>query len=524
LTTELLTDNALRRLLGAGRDVVSELDVEAVLERLLATAAEVTGARYAALGILDERRTGLERFVTYGVSPDERRAIGDPPHGLGLLGRLIADPQPLRVEAVADDPRAHGFPPGHPRMDTFLGVPVMIRGEAWGNLYLCQKAGGDAFSATDEEAVEILAQWAAVAIENARVFLGSERRRLRLEQTVRRLEATTAIARALGGETGLARILELIVERGQVLLDARGLVILLREPTGLVVAATAGDVPAEARGSAVPGRAGRVADALGLAADGGVLVPLVFHGQSVGMLVVLGGRGDGDDEELVQAFAASAATAVATARTVEEQRLRVAMRASEAERRRWARELHDDTLQGLGGLRMLLTAASRGSDPERLRDAVGDAVERIEEEIHGLRGLIRELRPAALDELGLAAAIEGLATRASDRQQIDVAAEVRLPSTRYAPELETALYRIIQESVSNAVRHAGATRVQISLDEHQGVLSARVQDDGHGFDPATPADGFGLTGMRERVALLHGDLEITSSPGGTTIVAAIPSP
>jgi len=141
-----------------------------------------------------------------------------------------------------------------------------------------------------------------------------------------------------------------------------------------------------------------------------------------------------------------------------------------------------------------------------------------------LRGLIRELRPAALDELGLAAAIEGLATRASDRPQIDVAAEVRLPSIRYAPELETALYRIIQESVSNAVRHAGATRVQISLDEHQGVLSARVQDDGHGFDPATPVDGFGLTGMRERVALLHGDLEITSSPGGTTIVAAIPSP
>ena len=240
------------------------------------------------------------------------------------------------------------------------------------------------------------------------------------------------------------------------------------------------------------------------------------------MLAALGARGERDEEPLLQAFAASAATAVATARTVEEQRLRDAMQAAEAERRRWARELHDDTLQGLGGLRILLNGATRTRDPARLRDTVAQAVARLEEEIDGLRGLIRELRPAALDELGVAAAIEGLAHRTADRAAITVAADIRLPVARYAPELETALYRIVQEAVTNAVRHAGARNVEIEVIEADDVLHARVRDDGRGFDPGAPRDGFGLTGMRERVALLHGELEIASSADGTIVAAALP--
>ncbi len=510
----MLHDGALRRLLDAGRAVVSELDVEAVLERVLATAADVTGARYAALGILDEHRAELERFLTRGVPEAAHRAIGELPRGRGLLGAVISEPRPLRLERLSDDPRSYGFPPGHPPMDTFLGVPVLIRGEAWGNLYLCEKAGGEPFSDADEEAVVVLAEWAAIAIENARLYQGSERRRGDLERAVHRLEATNAIARALGGETDLARILELIVERGRALIDARGLLILLREPGGgLGVAAGDGDVPEGVQ----------VGDTLGLAAADGVLVPLVFRGQSLGMLVAFGGRGDGDDELLLQGFAASAATAVATARTVEEQRLRDAMRAAEEERRRWARELHDDTLQGLGGLRMLLSAAARGDDPERLRVAVAQAVGRIEEEIDSLRGLIRELRPAALDELGPAAAIEGLAARTAEREGIGVTADVQLSATRYAPEIETALYRIVQEAVTNAVRHAGATRVAIAVGDGDGCVRIAIGDDGRGFDPAACGDGgLGLTGMRERVALLHGELEISSSGAGTTVAAAIP--
>jgi len=493
--------------------VVTDLDVDAVLHRLLATAAEMTGARYAAVGVLDERRAGLERFVTYGVSDAVRQEIGPPPKGHGLLGVVIEDPQPLRVDSLREDPRSAGFPPGHPTMETFLGVPVLVRGEAWGNLYLCDKATGEPFSAADEESVVMLAGWAGVAIDNARNYESSERRREELERTVRRLEATTAIARAVGGETDLDRILELIVVRGQALIEADGLVILLRETGGMVVAAEAGEVPC------------RIRDPLGLAAAGGVLVPLVFRGESLGMLVVFGELGDRENEPLLQAFAASAATAVATARRVEESRLREAIHAAEEERQRWARELHDDTLQGLGGLRMLLVAAARSDDHERLRGAVRDTLTRIDEEIDGLRGLIRELRPAALDELGLAAAIEGLAVRAADRGPVDVSADVRLRRTRYSPELETGIYRIVQEALTNATRHADATGVKITVEEGAHAIHVYVADDGHGFDPArTNSDGFGLTGMRERVSLLRGDLEISSSAVGTTIAAAIPAP
>src|SRR5215207_1597442 len=147
--TQVLTDNALRRLLDAGRTLVSELDVQAVLDRVVATAAEVTGARYAALGILNERRAELERFVTHGISEAAHREIGELPRGRGLLGAVIADPRPLRIESLSADPRSYGFPAGHPAMETFLGVPVLIRGQAWGNLYLCEKRDGGPFTDAD---------------------------------------------------------------------------------------------------------------------------------------------------------------------------------------------------------------------------------------------------------------------------------------------------------------------------------------------------------------------------------------
>jgi signal transduction histidine kinase len=519
-----LDERALRRLLEAGSALVAGLDLEAVLDRVVRTAADVTGARYAALGILDERREGLARFVTHGVDEQTRRSIGELPRGRGILGVLIHDPRPLRLDSVAADPRAYGFPAGHPPMETFLGTPVLVRGQAWGNLYLAEKAAGESFTQADEDALVVLAEWAGVAIENARLYEDSARRREELERAVHRLEATTAIARAVGGETDLDRVLELIVERGRALVDAAGVAILLRQAGGLVVAAVAGEVPAGVRGHRVRPRDVRASlDALGLDTGGSLLVPLVFRGQSLGMLAAFGAR-DQDDERLLEAFAASAATAVGTARRVEERRLRDSMQAAEEERKRWARELHDETLQALGGLRLLLVSARRTDDPERLRAAVDDAVTRIEEEIGGLRGLVRELRPAALDELGLAAAIEGLADRIAGRYGVAVAADVRLgpDAPRYAPELETALYRIVQEGLGNAARHSGARHLHVEIAEADGALHAEIADDGAGFDPEAPSGGFGLAGMRERVALLHGELEIASSEQGTRVSAALP--
>jgi signal transduction histidine kinase len=527
-SAETLDGERLRRLLAAGRSLVADLDPESVLDRVLEIGREVTGARYAALGVLDERRDELERFLTVGIDEAQHGVIGDLPRGRGILGVLIADPQPLRLASVGSDPRSYGFPPGHPPMETFLGVPVVIRGEAWGNLYLTDRADGLPFSEADEEAATILADWAAIAIDNARLYEGVARRGEELARAVRRLEATTTIARAVGGETDLSRVLELIVKRGRALVDAQGVLILLREGTGLVVAATAGEVPAGVQGSHVASPAASI-DTLGLDPASALTVPLVFRGQSLGLLAALGRRDGGalgaEDEQLLAGFAASAATAVATARTVEAQRLRETIAGAEEERRRWARELHDDTLQGLGALRLVLASGRRGDDPERLRAAVDDAVDQLDHEIDGLRSLIRELRPAALDELGAGPAIEDLAARTAERHGVQVSTTLRLPAgVRQAPEVEITLYRIIQEALTNAVKHAAAEHVEVAVTERDGTLQVRVADDGRGFDPAAASTGgFGLLGMRERVGLLGGELAIASSDAGTVVSAALPT-
>ena len=211
-------DVALRRLLQVGRTVVSELDADAVLERVLEAAREVTGARYAALGVLDEHRCELEWFLTAGVDRGTQRLIGAAPKGRGVLGLLIAEPRPLRLRDVGLHPFSYGAPPGHPEMRTFLGVPVLIGREVWGNLYLTEKHGGEEFTAADQEAAVILAEWAGVAIEKARAYERTEHHRDECERAVLELQATRDVALAAGAATGLDRVLELVAKRGRALM------------------------------------------------------------------------------------------------------------------------------------------------------------------------------------------------------------------------------------------------------------------------------------------------------------------
>ena len=232
----------LRRLLDVGRGLVSEFELEAVLGRVLEAARELTGARYAALGVLDARCQELERFLTVGVDAETEQAIGDLPRGRGVLGVLIREPQPLRLADVGAHASSYGFPPGHPPMRSFLGVPILLHGEAYGNLYLTEKQGAVAFDADDEEAAVVLAEWAAIAIENARAYSLIQGRRDELERAVASLEATNEISHALAGETDLDHVLELIVKRGRALTDARAMVVLLQEGDELVVVALAGDL------------------------------------------------------------------------------------------------------------------------------------------------------------------------------------------------------------------------------------------------------------------------------------------
>jgi signal transduction histidine kinase len=544
-----LDEHRLARLIDAGRGLLSELDPETVLDRLLQTAADLNGARYVALGVLDEGRRELARFLTRGIAEDTHRAIGDLPRGRGILGVLIDDPRPLRLEDVGDHPRSYGFPQGHPPMRSFLGVPIVIRGEAWGNLYLTEKAGGEPFAADDEEAVIVLADWAAIAIENARLYRDVAARREELERAVRGLQATAAIARAVGDETELDRILELVVKRGRALIEAHDVLIMLREGDELVIVAGAGHVQiadvarlplagSTAGQVLAEGRPRRIADAarellipphqLGLDhASTALLVPLVYRGQSLGVLAAfdrLGGDGafTRDDEQLLEAFAAQAATAVATAKSVEADRRRRSLAATEAERHRWARELHDETLQALGGLKVLLSSATRLEDPEAMRGAMREATQQLTGDIESLRALIAELRPPALDQLGLAPALASLAQRTGAGNDLEVRADVELPDDRrLVPELETTVYRVVQESLTNVVKHARASSIDIAVRCADDAVDVSVVDDGIGFDAdATAEVGFGLAGMRERVELAGGELSVLRGAGAGTVIRA----
>jgi signal transduction histidine kinase len=544
-----LDEATLRRLLEAGRSLLAHLDPERIFDNLLDVARELTGARYAAIGVLNTDRSGLERFVSQGIDAATHRAIGELPRGRGVLGVMVTDSRPLRLARVGDHPGSYGFPSAHPAMNSFLGVPILIRGEAWGELYLTEKQDAAEFTNADEQTAMVLADWAGIAIDNARLFEGVQARKDELERAVQGLEATTAIVRAIGTETDLDRVLELIVKRGRDLIQARSLVLLLAEGADLILAAGAGQVQQRAVGSRIPIHAGagevlsstqptRMSDTrtmhelqdagLGVVgAQTGMLVPMVYRGTPVGMLAAFdsltGDRGfDSAQEALLVTFAACAATAVATAKTVEHERLRDSLKAAESERRRWARELHDDTLQGLAGLQVLLSAAGPAADRAIVDQAFALAAGQIQEQIDGLRTLITELRPAALDQFGLKPALESLLTRLGAVEGLDVTAAFEIAPERLDPELETTVYRFIQEALTNVAKHARAEHVHVSLTTGGDTIEIEITDDGRGFDSRQRGDGFGLVGMQERAALYGGDMQVQSSNTGTTIRATIP--
>jgi len=555
VTEEHLDPERLRRLLDVGRSLVSELDLEILLERVLDVARELTGARYAALGILDERRRELERFLTRGIDEPTHRGIGELPRGHGILGVLITDPRPLRLAEVGDHPRSYGFPLGHPPMHSFLGVPIVIRGEAYGNVYLTEKADGE-FDQADEDALVVLADWAAIAIENARLYRRVAARRDELERAVAALETTSSVTRAVAGETELDRILELLVKRGRALVEARTTLLALREGDELVVQAATGEVAADVVGrrialeGSVAGdvmrtqRPERLADApsrlrFGLAehvgAASGLIVPLVFRGNAVGVLAafdrtIAGPEFSAEDQRLIQAFAASAATAVTTAQNVAAQGLKRSVEASERERVRWARELHDETLQELAALRIALSSARTSGDGNALEHATDEAIERATSAISALRNLITDMRPASLDELGAGPALKTLIERVRRLSGLSVSADIELAyeggraSERHVPEIEVAMYRLVQEGLNNAWKHGGGAEVDVSVVERDQTVVIRVHDNGLGFVPDAHHEGFGLIGVRERVALAGGTLSVQASPGaGTTLEASLPA-
>lgn len=536
----------LRVLVNAGIALSSELSLDALLQRIVETAAEITGARYAALGVIDRTGQALERFLTTGIDAETYAAIGDLPRGRGILGVLIRDAQPLRLHEIADDPRSVGFPPNHPPMKSFLGVPIVLRGVAYGNLYLTEKRGAEDFTEEDSELAQLLAAQAAVSIENARLYENSTK-------WLRQFESLNEVGNALASELELEPLLGLVARRLRELVDARLVLIALPDGDVLRVAAAEGESTSGVAGMELAlagskagrvlerGRSERIDSLLDdpevdqqatrrLGVHSALYVPLVVRGQSIGVLIAHDKRGAApafseDDLRLAESLGARAAIAVDLSERVSRDSVRRVVEAQELERARLARELHDETGQALTSILLGLKPLERTAESAEARASLDSVRELVISTLQDVRRLAVELRPAALDDFGLVPAVERLTETFREQSGLRVDLETQLGEDRLPSEAETTLYRVIQEALTNVVKHSAAKRVSILLQRKNNAVVAVVEDDGRGFDPKdTRTDALGLSGMRERVLLAGGRLQVESNPGaGTTVVAEVPS-
>jgi signal transduction histidine kinase len=536
-------ESRFRELVDVGIAVSAELSLEGVLQRIVEAAARLTGARYAALGVIDRAGTGLERFLVTGIDEETQHRIGDLPRGRGILGVLIRDTKALRLADLSEHPDSVGFPAHHPPMTTFLGVPILLRGAAYGNLYLTEKGDGE-FTVEDQDVITLLAAQAAVAIENARLYESATR-------WSQQLESLIEVGNALSGEIELPRVLQLVADRLRDLIGARDVFIAFPSTGRLLVQAAAGPAADALVGTELlptsksfrvlgRGRSERVDSLIDdpevdqeltrrLGASTGLYVPLAVGGDAIGIVVAHDKEGRDprfgeEDLRLAETFAARAAVAAELSTRVARDAVARVVDAQELERKRLARELHDETGQALTSMLLGLRAVEEARDSSEVSEATSRLRELVVETLHDVRSLAVELRPKALDDFGLVPALERLSETFTEQTTIPVEIETVIGEDRLPPAVETALYRIVQEALTNVIKHSRASRVSVLVTRKPDTVAAVIEDDGIGFEPGESRDGgLGLIGMRERIALLDGRLEIESSAeGGTSIVAEVP--
>ena len=482
----------LRAIVDAGVALASELSLDAVLQRIVEAAAELTGARYAALGVIDPSGQSLEKFVVTGIDAETQAAIGDLPRGRGILGALIQDAKPLRLDDLSQDPRSVGFPANHPPMRTFLGVPILLRGVAYGNLYLTEKDGGVPFTDEDEELTTLLSTQAAVAIENARLYESATR-------WLKQLESLNEVSNALVSETDLSRLLDLVAARLRELVQARLVLIAVPNHEGdLVVRTTDGEGGEELAGMRLEregSKAGRVLDrrrservdsmiedlevdqevSRRLGARTGLYVPMIVRDRPIGVITAhdkegVDARFSDEDVRLAETFAARAAVAVDLSERVASDALRRVVSAQELERERLARELHDETGQALTSILLGLKSVEDAKSASEASAAIGELRALVVTTLQDVRRLAVELRPKALDDFGLVSALERLVETFHEQTGIEVDLEPRLGEDRLPSDVETTLYRITQEALTNVVKHA-----QREACQHRAHASRRLR-------------------------------------------------
>jgi signal transduction histidine kinase len=533
----LATQGRLRGLLRANRMITSDLTLDVVLRRIVESACELVDARYGALGVI-ARDGHLEQFVHVGMDPGLVESIGRTPRGDGVLGLLIAEPTPVRIDDIADHPGAVGFPAGHPPMRAFLGVPIRVRNEVFGNLYLTEKRGGRPFTAEDEELVLALAANAGVAIDNARLFREAQHRQ-------QWSQASADITRHLlaDGDDPL----ELIVRRAGNVARADTSALALCDPAAgsLGYDVADGHDAGPLRGTRVPmddslaGRAVRdraplvvadVRDLGGSELDGldvgpTMIVPLIASQVTSGALVLGRCRGSGlfsdEDLELAAAFAAHVALALELARS-RAARGRLSLL---EDRDRIARDLHDHVMQRLFAVAMGLQGLAASEAHADRSDRMNTYVEDLDETVREIRQTIFELRGRSTPATGsgLRAKVLGIIDDMADacgftpRLHLDGPVDSAIDAT-----VGDHLTAVVRETLSNVARHAHASAVEVTVTAAGGRVTVEVVDDGVGLGPTTRRSG--LANLRSRAEGLGGSFLIEPGPdGGTRVHWSVPT-
>jgi signal transduction histidine kinase len=510
-----------RALLEAVVAISSDLDLHSVLNRIVESACRITQARYGALGVLDTGGRGLADFVTYGLTEEEHRAIGDLPRGRGILGLLIERPEAVRLEHLAEHPGSFGFPPHHPPMDSFLGVPVRIRGTVFGNLYLTEKQGASSFTEQDEMLVEVLATAAGFVIENARAYAQSERRRLWLEASVQ-------ITEALQPPIEMAEAFRQITVGARRVVRAAAVALLLRrdvEPE--VVAADGADVariPAIVSDLVSQIAAAEEAQEVAVVphAEHGtvVLVPLRSQIAQGGVLIValeVDRTGlEVEEVDLLASLADQASLALDRAEAIADREELALV----ADRDRIARDLHDLVIQRLFATGLQLQGARRGAQSDEVRERLDNAVLDLDTTIQDIRSTIFELQRAG--ERSLRADIRDLAKEYVPVLGFTPLVRTTGPvDTAVGDELGAQLLAVLREGLSNAARHAEASAAVVEVEVTQDRVVLSVTDNGKGISAERRESG--LRNVRRRAADHGGTVRLLrEEPHGTRLEWSAP--
>jgi two-component system, NarL family, sensor histidine kinase DevS len=550
LTREQLQERlfALHR---ASLELVKDVSLETLLERIASTACEQADARYAALGVLDNDGK-LKQFVSVGMSDNEIKKIGHPPAGLGLLGMMMKTEVPIRVPVISEHPNSAGFPPHHPHMTSFLGVPIRAGDKQLGQIYLTEKIGASEFNADDEMIIQMLAAYAATAITNARLYEQMKQRDLTLTRRNVDMGLLNGIASALTSSLELDEILNktLGLVMNYMRVEAGDIFLLEDDKTTLRMVLHRGQA-AEAFwtrnifqvGEGYPGLVAKSRKSMvgmHLANDTNFLrdavvqagfqqiacIPLLSGENLIGVMSVATRATDPFDERSVQLL-----TAVGTwaGLAIENARLHSNARrlAVLEERDRIGMDLHDGIIQSIYGVGLGLEGArlSLIEDPQAAKERILHAIDGLNQAIRDIRAYILDLRPRQLGNEGLVSGIKRLITeyRANTFSEVNFTDSDELQDLPNTQSL--ALFHICQEALANVAKHAEAKNVQVVLWATADRVLLEITDDGKGFDfeKIQTSIGHGLANMQTRAHAVGGEVDISSTLSeGTTILVWIP--